>query len=113
MIPSEYNIEPGVARIFDGANGAAVVFTESDAPALLPPALDIELNETTIDVNSWSVSTFFALFKVIAMAFEPAHGHLADIDELTRPAHDDVRLALTSAKSPSHCIGSTTSDRRG
>ena len=100
-IPSEYFIEPGVARIpFDAANGAAIVFTESEMPILSPPGLDIEFNEATINANAWSVPTFFALFKAIAMSFEPKHGHLADIEELTRPDHDGVRFSIDINRVP-------------
>lgn len=95
LIPSEYFIEPSVARIpFEAANGAEVVFTESDNPAISPPHLGIEFEETKAHLESWSTASFFALFKAIAATFDPEHGHLADIEELTRPEHDHVRFSI-------------------
>lgn len=101
MVPVEYFIEPGIARIpFEAANGADVVFTESDNAMLSPPNLDIEFSEARTRLESWSVPSFFALFKAIATAFEPEHGHLADIEELTRPAHEAVRFDIDTNKVP-------------
>jgi hypothetical protein len=101
LVPSEYYIDPGVARIpFEGANSVSFTFTESDKPSTYPASFLLEFTGETLAANRWNLDTLLALFRSVISSFNPDFGYVYDQEHADRPNYGERRFEFDSRRVP-------------
>ena len=81
-VPAEYDISPGQAHIpLDCANGAELVFTESNQPTLVLASAVITFTDQVLRESRWTLQDLAALMRGVVPVFQP------DVAELWDHAH--------------------------
>lgn len=92
IIPDEYFIHPGFARIpFEAENGSEFAFEESNNPSIYPATFILQLSDQT--ANKWKLSGFLNCFRAIVESFSPSYGYVFDQDQIVREGYAERRFA--------------------